>query len=343
MNRMVFRFETFGKARNLIGRYQNILGFSLIVLLAILLSPRQHGTGLILFLTYGNLTDILRQISENGIIAIGMTFVILTAGIDLSVGSVMALSATLAAKILSQWNPGCGQAPHFFLAIFLPLVMTAGYGALNGLIISRLEVQPFIITLAGMIGIRGLARFLTNNANIDLGFGDDVSALFADYISPKPIVISIFIIIAIIMTFILSRTVFGLRVKSIGDNSIGSRYAGIPVTRTLICTYALSGLLTGIAGILHMAQNHQGSPNDGTGYELDAIAAVVIGGTMMSGGKGSIPGTIVGVFVMGILGNLFRLRGMDSNIEMMVKAVIIIIAVWAQKTSPFSSDSLRKQ
>ena len=326
------------KGAGTLKKFQSFTGLVLILLLAVILSPRQHGTGRILFLTPENLSDIFRQVSENGIIAIGMTFIILTSGIDLSVGSLLALAATFCAKILTQWNPGIGQPIHIFLAIFLPLVLTTSFGALYGLVISKLNIQPFIITLAGMIGLRGFARFLTNNANIDIGFGDDISAVFADLISPKPVVITTFIIIAIIMAIVLGRTVFGLRVKSIGDNSIGSRYAGIPVTKTLLYTYALSGFLTGIAGILHAAQNHQGSPNDGVSYELDAIAAVVIGGTKMTGGKGSIVGTIIGVFIMGVLTNTFRLKGVDINIEMMAKAVIIVFAVWLQQPRKAKSN-----
>jgi ribose transport system permease protein len=320
----------FKRSTNTMKRFQSFTGLILIVLIAILLSPKQHGTGRILFLTPENISDIFRQVSENGIIAIGMTFIILTSGIDLSVGSLLALAATLSAKILTQWNPSFGQPLHLFLAIFLPLVLTSSFGVVYGLVISKLKIQPFIVTLAGMIGLRGLARFLTNNANIDIGFGDDISSTFANLLSPKPVVISTFVLIAIIMSILLSRTVFGLRVKSIGDNSVGSRYAGLPVTKTILITYALSGFLTGIAGILHAAQNHQGSPNDGMSYELDAIAAVVIGGTKMTGGKGSIFGTIIGVFIMGILTNTFRLKGVDINMEMMAKAIIIVIAVWLQ-------------
>jgi ribose transport system permease protein len=320
----------FKKGTTWLKRFQSLTGLVLIIFMAIILSPRQHGTGHILFLTSENISDIFRQVSENGIIAIGMTFVILTSGIDLSVGSLLAVAATFSAKILTQWDPPFGQSLHLFLAIFLPLVLTTSFGTIYGLVISKLKIQPFIITLAGMIGIRGFARFLTNNANIDIGFGDDISSVFANLLSPKPVVISTFVIAAIVMSILLSRTVFGLRVKSIGDNSIGSRYAGLPVTKIILLTYALSGFLTGIAGILHAAQNHQGSPNDGMSYELDAIAAVVIGGTRMTGGKGSILGTIIGVFIMGILTNTFRLKGVDINIEMMAKAIIIVIAVWLQ-------------
>jgi ribose transport system permease protein len=318
------------KVKGIIKKYGGLSSLLLIILLAIIISPHQRGTHANLFLTGANLSDIFRQVSENGIIAIGMTFIILTSGIDLSVGAILALTATFSAKLLTTWDPGIGAGFHIALAVIFPVLLATGCGALYGLLISKLKIQPFIVTLAGMIGFRGFARFLTTNANIDIGFRDHLSSVFADLVSPKPVVICTFVIVAVIMTIILSRTTYGLNVKSIGDNETASKYAGLPVVKTLIMTYALCGFLTGIAGILHVAQNHQGSPNDGMGYELDAIAAVVIGGTKMSGGKGSIPGTIIGVFIMGILTNIFRLKGVDINVEMMFKSVIIVMAVWLQ-------------
>jgi len=309
---------------------RQLAGLALIFLAAIFLSPRARDNGAIIFLTQANLTDIVRQVSENGIIAIGMTFVILTGGIDLSVGSMLALSSTFAAKLLVQWPTTGDWTSHIAIIIGLTLILASTFGALMGLAISKLKVQPFIITLAGMIGLRGFARFLTDNANIDIGFGVDITAAFSNSISQKPVVMLTFALLAIIFFVILSRTVFGLQVRSIGDNPTASRFAGLPVTRTMIITYAISGFLVGIAGVLHAAQNHQGNPNDGVSYELDAIAAVVIGGTNMSGGKGTIFGTIVGVFILGVITNMFRLKGVDINVEMMCKAVIIVLAVWLQ-------------
>lgn len=312
------------------GGLRQLAGLALIFIAAIFISPRAHDNDSVIFLSQANLTDIVRQVSENGIIAVGMTFVILTGGIDLSVGSMLALSSTFAAKLLMQWTTTGNWTAHIVIIIALTLMMATTFGALMGLAISKLKVQPFIITLAGMIGLRGFARFLTDNANIDIGFGKDITAAFSDSISQKPVVMLTFAIVAIVFYVILSRTVFGLQVRSIGDNPTASRYAGLPVTRATIVTYAISGCLVGIAGILHAAQNHQGNPNDGVNYELDAIAAVVIGGTSMSGGKGTIFGTIIGVFILGVITNMFRLKGVDINVEMMCKSLIIIFAVWLQ-------------
>jgi ribose transport system permease protein len=284
----------------------------------------------------------MRQVSEKGIIALGMTYVILTGGIDLSVGSVLALSATFTANTLTNWKPDMSWPVEITLVILMALAICTAFGTLQGTLIAKLKVQPFIITLAGMIGIRGFARFLTTNANIDIGFGNDISALFAKTIQNKTIVIATFAVLALIFGVILARTVFGLQVKSVGDNPVAARYAGLPVTKTLIYTYAISGLLVGIAGVLHCAQNHQGNPNDGVSYELDAIAAVVIGGTNMSGGKGTITGTIIGAFILGILTNIFRLRGVDINVEMMCKSVIIVVAVWLQMPRK-AKNTIKKQ
>jgi ribose transport system permease protein len=320
------------RLRSILARanFQQVIGLVLLFIIAAVISPVANRTGQNIFLSGANLTDIMRQVSEKGIMALGMTFVILTGGIDLSVGSLLALSATFTANTLTNWKTDMAWGMEIFIVIVLALVICTAFGALQGTLIAKLKVQPFIITLAGMIGIRGFARFLTTNANIDIGFGDDISALFAKTIQNKTIVICTFIGLALIFGIILARTVFGLQVKSVGDNPTASRYAGLPVTKTLIYTYAISGFLVGIAGILHCAQNHQGNPNDGVSYELDAIAAVVIGGTSMTGGKGTITGTIIGAFILGILTNIFRLKGVDINVEMMCKSVIIVIAVWLQ-------------
>ena len=320
-----------GKTLGVFGKFRYLTGLTLVFIIAILMSPSKRKSGDLIFLTFDNLSDIMRQVSENGIIALGMTLVIISGGIDLSVGSLLALSATLVAKLLTQWNPvSLSPTLHIFSCVMITLAVCSLCGILMGGVIARFKIQPFIVTLAGMIGLRGFARYLTGNTNIDIGFSDDTSAIFANAISHKFIIIGVFIVMAIIFYIVLTRTVFGLRVKSIGDNANASKYAGLPVSKILIAVYMISGLMCGLAGILHAAQNHQGSPNDGVSYELDAIAAVVIGGASMNGGKGSIIGTVIGALILGILTNMFRLRGIDINIEMMFKALIIVVAVKLQ-------------
>jgi ribose transport system permease protein len=311
-------------------RFQNFAGLVGIFILAIIFSPTA-ADGSRIFLQPGNLTDILRQMSLIGMIALAMTFVILTSGIDLSVGSILALSTSVVSMILTKNYPGLSYGQHLALAILVALAVSAAAGLLNGVVIATLDLQPFVVTLASMIGIRGLAKWLTGNANIDIGFGQDVAASFANTFRQKPVVIGSYAVLAVIFLSVLERTVFGRYVRAIGDNERAARYSGLPIRATKIWVYSLSGLLSGYAGVLYAAENHQGNPNAGVAYELDAIAAVVIGGTRLAGGRGSIAGTIVGTLIMGVLTNMLRLNNVDSNVEMMIKAIIIVLAVAVQK------------
>jgi ribose transport system permease protein len=304
-------------------RLQSLAGLAGILILAIVFSPTA-ADGSRIFLQAGNLTDILRQISVIGIIALAMTFVILTAGIDLSVGSILALSTSVTAMTL-------GHSPHIIVAIAAALAVSMAVGALNGAVIAFLGIQPFVVTLASMIGIRGLAKWLTGNANIDIGFGQDVAATFAAAFRQKSVVIGSYSALAVVFWIVLARTVFGRHVRAVGDNETAGRYTGLPIRSVKIWVYSLSGFLSGIAGVLYAAENHQGNPNAGVAYELDAIAAVVIGGTRLAGGRGSIAGTIVGTLTIGVLTNMLRLNNVDSNVEMMIKAIIIVLAVAVQR------------
>ncbi|SPE41451.1 Ribose transport system permease protein RbsC [Candidatus Sulfopaludibacter sp. SbA3] len=311
-------------------RFQSLAALAGIVILAIAISPAAPD-GSRVFLQLGNLTDILRQISLIGIIALSMTFVILTGGIDLSVGSILALSTAAAAMCLTRMGDGLSFPAHIALAIAAAVAVAGLTGVLNGAVIATLRVQPFIVTLASMIGVRGLAKWITRNENIDIGFGHDVAARFAEIFRAKAIVIGAYACAAAIFWVVLARTVFGRHVRAVGDNETAAQYAGLPIRRTKIWVYTISGLLSGFAGVLYAAENHQGNPNAGVAYELDAIAAVVIGGTPLSGGRGSISGTIVGTLIMGVLTNMLRLNNVDSNLEMMIKAVIIVLAVAVQR------------
>jgi ribose transport system permease protein len=311
-------------------RAQSLAALAGIVILAIAISP-VAGDGSRVFLQIGNLTDILRQISLIGMIALAMTFVILTGGIDLSVGSILALATAITAMVLTRMAPGMGYGPHILLAIAAAVAVAGLTGVLNGAVVATLRIQPFIVTLASMIGVRGLAKWITRNENIDIGFGQDVAAHFANVFREKAIVIGSYACAAALFWLMLARTVFGRHVRAIGDNEKAAQYAGLPIRRTKLWVYTISGLLSGVAGVLYAAENHQGNPNAGVAYELDAIAAVVIGGTPLSGGRGSISGTLVGSLIMGVLTNMLRLKNVDSNLEMMIKAVIIVLAVAVQR------------
>ncbi len=312
------------------GRLQSLAALAGIVVIAIAISP-VAADGSRIFLQLGNLTDILRQISLIGMIALAMTFVILTGGIDLSVGSILALATSLTAMVLTRTAPGMSYPAHIALAILTAVAVAGMTGVVNGVVIATVRIQPFIVTLASMIGVRGLAKWITRNENIDIGFGQDVAAAFAALFRRKSIVIGSYACAAGLFALLLTRTVFGRHVRATGDNENAARYAGLPIRRTKIWVYTLSGLLSGFAGVLYAAENHQGNPNAGVAYELDAIAAVVIGGTPLSGGRGSIWGTIVGSLIMGVLTNMLRLNNVDSNLEMMIKAVIIVLAVAVQR------------
>ncbi len=293
-----------------------------VIMLATVFSPYREGFPV--FWHSMNLFNVLRQISEIGILAVGMTLVIITAGIDLSVGSILALSATLFALTFVR------EGWPLPAALVVSLLAATAFGLANGLLITRLRMQPFIATLATMTGSRGFAKWLVDNENIDIPFGEEYSARVADFLAQKSVVIPTFAAIALIGAVLLNRTRFGRYAVAIGGSEETARLSGIAVRWVKVRVYILSGMFAGIAGILHCAQTHQGSSNAGVSYELDAIAAAVIGGTSLAGGKGGILGAVVGALALGILSNLLGLRNVDENVQWMAKAVIIVIAVWLQ-------------
>ncbi len=309
---------------------QPFIGLLLVVIIGAVLSPHASD-GTLVFLSPGNLTDVLLQQTEIGIIALAMTFVIIGAGIDLSVGSVLALSACVSASMLMLWNSHGPGAWQILAAIAAALGAGAAVGAINGLVITRIGLQPFVMTLATMIGVRGLGKWITGNVNVDLGFGDMPSGRFADLFSSKPFAISLWIGAAVVAHLVLERTVYGRYLRAIGENEKAATYTGLPVGAVRLATYIGCGMMAAAAGLIHAARSHQGNPNDGVGYELDAIAAVVIGGTALAGGRGSILGTVTGTLTLGLLTNVLRLHMVDSNVELMIKALIIVIAVWLQR------------
>ncbi|MFO7974975.1 MAG: ABC transporter permease [Candidatus Hydrogenedentota bacterium] len=293
-----------------------------VVVLATVFSP--YAEGFPVFWRSANLLNVLRQISEIGILAVGMTLVIITGGIDLSVGSLLALSSILFAFtfVRHEWSLPA--------ALGITLLATSVCGFTNGLLITRLRMQPFIATLAVMTGSRGFAKWLVKNETIDIPFGKEYTARVADFLAQKSVVIPVFVTIALIGAVLLNRTRFGRYAVAIGGAEESARLSGLAVRWVKVRVYLLSGFLAGIAGILHCAQTHQGNANAGVSYELDAIAAAVIGGTSLAGGKGGILGTVVGALALGILSNLLGLRNVDENVQWMAKAVIIVIAVWLQ-------------
>ncbi len=294
-----------------------------VVVLATVFSPREAGSPI--FWRADNLANVLRQISDIGILAMGMTLVIISGGIDLSVGSLLALSCTVFAYVFTSASFGGAAAAGIALA----LLATSAFGLLAGVVITRLRMQPFIVTLATMIGSRGLAKWLVGNATIAVGY-DDRTKPVVDFIAQKTFVVPTFIAVTIVALILLNWTRFGRYLMAVGGSEDAARLSGINVAWVKIRVYALSGFVAGIAGVLYCCETHQGAPTAGMAYELDAIAAAVIGGTSLAGGKGGIFGTVVGALALGILSNVLGLNNVDENVQWMSKAVIILVAVWLQ-------------
>lgn len=294
-----------------------------VVILATVFSPREGGAPI--FWRTDNLANVLRQISDIGILAMGMTLVIISGGIDLSVGSLLALSCTVFAYTFTNLHTGWSPAAGIALAIGA----TSAFGLIAGLVITRLRMQPFIVTLAVMIGSRGLAKWLVSNATIAVGY-DDRTKPVVDFIGQKAFVVPTFLVVTLVAFILLNRTRFGRYLMAVGGNEDAARLSGIAVHWVKIRVYLLSGFVAGIAGVLYCCETHQGAPTAGVAYELDAIAAAVIGGTSLMGGKGGVFGTVVGALALGILSNVLGLNNVDENVQWMLKAVIILAAVWLQ-------------
>jgi simple sugar transport system permease protein len=383
-------------------------GLLLICLIGALASPHSS-SGNNIFLSYGNLTDVLRQVSITGLVATGMTMVILLGGIDLSVGSVMGFSTIICAMLLTKsgwtaasvmavpattavsfmavaflarfvfsglargrddsagrrreitlgrwrrtWIPAllglaaavavawftASQVPTKFGVLGVLLVtpcVALVLGGINGALIVAGRLQPFIATLAMMVGALGIARLTAgqDNAVVAVYTGTNATETFEVLRSmlwgvvPMP---SVFFLGAIILFgAILRFTAFGRYAYAIGGNIEAAKLSGIKVVQVQLTAYLLSGLLAGIAGVLFVAQYRQGKPDAGAGLELDAIAAVVIGGTSLMGGRGSLAGTFVGVLIFGLLSDILQLQNIDSNVQLVMKGLIIVCTVLVQE------------
>jgi ribose/xylose/arabinose/galactoside ABC-type transport system permease subunit len=275
------------------------------------------------FRTFSNFENILQQISVNGILAIGMTLVIITGGIDLSVGSVLALSAVVAASCVSSTH----HEPHLLIVgLMAGVFVGAACGALNGVLIAKRRLAPFIVTLGMMTVARGLALVYTSGRP-EINLSDSYDKIGSGSFGPLPFPALIFFAAVLLGIFILHFTRFGRYVYAVGGNELAAKVSGVNTDWVLIGVYALAGGLAGMAGIVDSSRVMSGAPASGAGYELDAIAAVVIGGTSLSGGIGSIAGTIVGVFIIGVMNNGLDLLNVSSYWQSVVKGLIIVLAV----------------
>lgn len=275
------------------------------------------------FFTLNNFFNILQQTSINAIIAVGMTLVILTSGIDLSVGSTFALAGAITASII-----GYDMSP--FIAIATSLLLGALLGAFSGLIIAKGKLQAFIATLVMMLILRGVTLVYTKGSPISTGMNDNSD--FFEWFAfgrvfgiPVPIVIMMFVFV--FAWYLLKYTRLGRYIYALGGNEAATRLSGINVDRVKIIVYAISGVLCALASTIEVARLSSAQPTAGTGYEMDAIAAVVLGGTSMSGGRGKIIGTLIGALILGFLNNGLNMLGVDAYYQMIVKGVVILLAV----------------
>ncbi len=282
------------------------------------------------FVKSGNLISILKQTAVNGILAMGMAFVIISDGIDLSVGSIVGLTGVVACMLAHPAAAGEIDGPGQFpliLAILAPLAVGALIGALNGVGIAYGNIPPFIVTLGSMTIVRGLALIISGGSPVF-----DVTSSFENIASLKigaiPILAVYLAVVVAICAFILQKTVFGRRIYALGGNQTAAEVSGIHVKRLRVVVYVIAGLLAGFSGLLVASRTITGAPTAGQSYEMDAIAAVVIGGVSMSGGTGKWHGVVIGSLILAVIANGLDIMRVDSNWQPVIKGIIIILAVW---------------
>jgi ribose/xylose/arabinose/galactoside ABC-type transport system permease subunit len=295
-----------------------------LVIVVVVVDVLTHGD----FLTTGNITNVLRQITYNTILAVGQTFVIITAGIDLSVGSLVAISGVICAMFA---NAVPLHGDFLLLATLVVALLLGGFaGVVNAIPVVRLGLPPFITTLAMMQIARGFAYIASGGRPIALN--DNAAAAFSNtgigYVFERiPIAVIWMAIVVVIFAVLLARTRFGRYVYAIGGNEEAARLAGVSVGTVKTMVYVICGALAAVAGLLLMARFSSGSPQTGVGFELNAIAAVVVGGTSLMGGRGTIVGTFFGALLIGVLNNVMNLIGIESYTQQIVLGVVIVTAV----------------
>ena len=313
--------------RAVIGEYGAFIALAALLIILSLISPE--------FRQPSNLLNLLRQASFNGLIAVGMTCVILSDGIDLSVGSTFALSAVVCAELLMAGVPAGA-------AIVLSLIVGTLLGAVSGLLVTKGRLQPFIATLITMTAYRGLAMIITDGkpisrlaANINgeggaflfkfIGKGNLAFTFDPNIKVPVPAII--LVLVFAVFYFLLNRTSFGRRIYATGSNEKCATLVGVNTTRVKIVVYSISGFLAALAGLIMISRVDSAQPTLGSGYELDAIAAVALGGTSMSGGRGKIIGTVAGVLIIAALNNGLNIMEVTSYYQDVIKAIVILVAV----------------
>ncbi|NWG15537.1 MAG: ABC transporter permease [Chloroflexi bacterium] len=316
-------------------RFQSFFGLIIVLLLAITFSPIRNDANI--FLSQRNISNVTRDVAETGILAVGQILVIIIGGIDLSVGSVVALTATGVAFLLMR------DLMPAIPAILIILSLGLAIGWWNGWTAERFRIPSFVTTLAMLSIARGVARIWSDNIAVPLSYGaggaDPLFEVIGERINGVfPVPAIIMFIAAIIMSLVLQYTGFGRHLYAIGGNQTAARLSGLAVSRIKIAAFMLCGFFAAMAGIMHAAQLNQGSPNEAVNYELNAIAAVVIGGASLSGGKGTVAGAIAGAFILGLLDNMLSLNNVNSNVQLITKGLLVIAAVALQQLRPRSAE-----
>lgn len=303
------------KFKSIVVKFKSLIGLLLLCFIISIITPR--------FLNVNNLLNVLTQVSVNAVIAIGMTFVILTGGIDLSVGSILAITGAIAASIIVKAN-------SLFLAIVVTILLGALIGAFNGVIVAKGKIQPFIVTLATMTIFRGATYVFTNGTPIS-GLSKNFTFIGNSRVLGIPFPVIITLIVFALAWYLISETRYGRYVYALGGNEDSTRLSGINTDKVKMLVYIVSGIASAISGVIVTSRIGSASPNAGSGYELDAIAAVVLGGTSLSGGEGSITGTIVGAMIIGVLNNGLNLMNVSPFYQSIVKGLVILLAVLIDK------------
>ncbi|TCL05898.1 MULTISPECIES: ABC transporter permease [Sodalis] len=325
------RASFFNRNKRRLHKYGIIIAFFILCLAVTVIGEVQVTNGAWssnYFLSQDNILIVFRQISINGILAIGMTFVIITAGVDLSVGSVLALAGIVAARFATtNSNMAIGDTAN---AILIPTLVALGIGlvcgVINGTILARYRLQPFIVTMGMLSAARGLS-LLTTDGNPVSQLNDDFRWLGNGYILGIPVPVVLFAVLLVLAWIVLNKTTFGRYVYAVGGNQKSARTSGINVLKIKVLVYTLCGAMAGIAGLILTARTGSAQTSAGTAYELDAIAAVVIGGTSMVGGIGTLVGTLFGVLIIGVMNNGLDLLGVQSYYQQIIKGALIVIAV----------------
>ena len=273
------------------------------------------------FMSVGNWTNVLRQTSINGVLAIGMTFVILTKGIDLSVGSLLAVAGMVTGSLVTGDNP---SSP--WLAVAAGLLTGTVLGCVNGAIVARLSVAPFVVTLGMLSVARGLT-FIYNDGMPIANLSPQFRFLGQGMVGGLPVPVLVLALTFAVFWFLLNYTTFGRYVYAVGGNEKSAKTSGIRTRLVVFSVYAISGFLSALAGLILTARTTSALPQAGVAYELDAIAAVVIGGTSLNGGVGTLTGTLIGALIIGVINNGLDLLGVSSYYQQVIKGAIIVAAV----------------